>query len=592
MQGSGRCWPGALVAVSLLVATPSAHAQPQGAPLRIHVRGSAQIDAVAWTEPDGFVVRGGVVDDARSALAGAPLSIQAITVGGAPVALPIAEGCAADGAARARELRASRDGYVIVTDERGAFCLRGRAPLANATLRIRFAGGKLHGAAEARIPVEALAAPLSPVILRFDPPLDAIDLDRQSEAVTVALRIDRSGARGPARGAPLERERLTIAIEDERGVKLAEAATGGDGRARFELDTGRLDRPGRGVLRARFDGGATLAKASVTQAIVRHAQVTLALSRPLAPARAQEGVPIDVEVSSSRGPVDDGVVEALRAGEPVGAAAVTSGKARVIAAFTAEREGTVPLALRYVPAAPYWLPGPELAIDVPVAGPGVWRQIALGAIVLAVAGWVLGGWRRAPKRAAAERAKEPKTEAPPGRAGVRITGPSERATGWRGAVADAHDGTPIARAELTIVVPAFDGSGVVARATTDDAGEFAIEAEHRSDAKLVVRAPTHSGHEQALPPPSTLAIALVTRRRAVLDRLVRWARRQGAPFEGPPEPTPGHVRRVASRVQQHDVERWATRIEHAAFGPAPVDERIEEDLGAEEPKPGVSQLTP
>ncbi|AUX41922.1 hypothetical protein SOCE26_033470 [Sorangium cellulosum] len=590
MRGLRRRGPWALLAAAALAAALPAHAQPQGAKRRIHVRGSAQIDAVAWNEPGGFVVHGSVIDDARSALTEQPISIDAVTSAGAPVDLPPAEACAPAGAAGAREHRASQGGYVITTDERGGFCLRGRAPLAGATLRVRFAGGPLYEPAEAKVPIEALAAPLAPVILRIDPPVDAIDLDRPSVNVTVALRIDRSGARGFSSGAPFERERLTVALEDERGEKLAEAQTGGDGRARFELSTERLAGPGQGALRARFDGSAVLAKANVSQAVVRHAEVALALSRPLEPARAEDGVPIDVDVTSSRGPVDGGVIEALRAGESVGAAPVAAGKARVVAAFTAEREGTVPLTLRYVPAAPFWIPGPVLAVDVPIAGPGVWRQIALGAVVLAIAGWVLGGWRRAPK-SAAPGAGEAKDAAPPGKAGVKILGPSEHATGWRGVVSDAHDGTPIAQAELTIVVPAFEGSGIVARALSDDAGAFSIEAPHRIDAKLVVRASTHSSYEQALPPPSQLGVALITRRRAVLERLVRWARRHGAPFEGASEPTPGHVRRVASRNQQHDVERWATRIEHAAFGPDPVDERIEQDLGASEPKPGASQLT-
>ena len=72
MRGLRRCLPWALLAAAALAAARAAHAQTQGAPLRIHVRGSAQIEAVAWTEPDGFVVRGSVVDDARSAIAEAP----------------------------------------------------------------------------------------------------------------------------------------------------------------------------------------------------------------------------------------------------------------------------------------------------------------------------------------------------------------------------------------------------------------------------------------------------------------------------------------------------------------------------------------
>src|SRR5262249_50087825 len=159
-----------------------------------------------------------------------------------------------------------------------------------------------------------------------------------------------------------------------------------------------------------------------------------------------------------------------------------------------------------------WRPGPELAIDVPVAGPGVWRQVALGALVLAIAGWVVGGWRRAPKpKAPAD--QEARAAPPSGRAGVHVVGPSQDERGWRGTVTDAHEGTRSANAELPIVMPSFEGSGVVARATTDDAGSFWIEATHRSDARLIVHAAMHSAHEQALPPPSTLGVALVTRRR-------------------------------------------------------------------------------
>jgi hypothetical protein len=589
MAGMSRCASRTLLAAAVLAAPLASHAQQRGSPLRIHVRGSAQIDAVAWSERDGFVVRGSVIDDARSPVARAAISIQGVSLGGARAALPSADSCAPRGSAA--RYPASADGYAVETDESGGFCVRGQAPLAAETsLRIRFQGSKLYEAAEAKVPMEDLQAALSPALLRFDPAVDAIDLDRESVNVTVALRIDRSGSQRPAADVAIPREGLTIALEDERGTKLGEAPTGGDGRVRFELKTASLDGPGEGELRARFDGSALLAKATAGQSVARRAQVTLALSHPIERARADDGVPIDVDVGSSRGPVDSGVVEALRAGESVGTAAVATGKARVLAAFTSEREGSVPITLRYVPSTPWWRPGPELAVSVPVAGPGMWRQIALGALVLAIAGWVLGGWRRAPKTAAAP-ANDGKTATPAGRAGVRVVGPSDGVAGWRGVVADAHEGTPVAQAELTIVVPVFEGSGVVAHATADKHGAFTLEGAHRSDARLVVRSSTHSSHEQALPPPSTLSIALITRRRSLVDRLVRWARRQGAPFEGPPEPTPGHVRRVATRAQQYDVEAWASLIESAAFGPEPVDERVEQQVSAAEPKPGAPRVT-
>jgi hypothetical protein len=156
--------------------------------------------------------------------------------------------------------------------------------------------------------------------------------------------------------------------------------------------------------------------------------------------------------------------------------------------------------------------------------------------------------------------------------------------GWRGTVTDAHDGAPVAGARLTVVAPAFQGDGVIAHAESDERGAFTLDAAYRSDARLLVTSPTYSAHEQALPPPAVLGVALVTRRRALLDRLVRWARQKGAPFDGAPEPTPGHVRRVAARASAEDVEAWAGRVEQAAYGSAAVDEATEREVRAIEPR--------
>ncbi len=157
--------------------------------------------------------------------------------------------------------------------------------------------------------------------------------------------------------------------------------------------------------------------------------------------------------------------------------------------------------------------------------------------------------------------------------------------GWRGKVADAHDGAPIAGAQLSIVAPTFEGDGVLARAVSDEHGAFTLDGAHRGDARLVVSADAHAAHEQPLPPPSVLAVALVTRRRALLERLVKWARQRGAPFDGAPEPTPGHVRRAASRAGAVEIEAWAGGVEQAADGLDPVDEGREREVRAREPRP-------
>ena len=53
-------------------------------------------------------------------------------------------------------------------------------------------------------------------------------------------------------------------------------------------------------------------------------------------------------------------------------------------------------------------------------------------------------------------------------------------------------------------------------------------------ARIEVETTRHSKESRELPSGGSLRIALVTRRRAVLDRFVRWARRQGPPIDRPP----------------------------------------------------------
>jgi hypothetical protein len=575
-----------LAATVLFVQEAAADPKASTGAIRIHVRGSAQIHATATTEPGGVVIRGEVIDDAGAPVTGANLTVQAVGPDGSS-ALPLPPPSTCDGSRRSRRaLRQSApDEYAVEADDRGAFCLRAGSWPAQAALRVRFAGDELRDPSESRTSLDASDSSVARAVLRFEPPVDTIDLDRDAVSLAASLRVDRSGA-ARAQGPASRREGLAVTLEDERGQQLAQGTTGGDGRVRFELATKALPGPGTGELRLRFDGTPTLAKATASQPVVRRAEVRLALpASEISTGDPEDGVAIDVDVASSRGPVTGGVVEALRGSESVGTGAVENGKAHVIASFAVDRAGTIPLTLRYVAAAPYYRAGATAAVSVRVAGPGIARQVLLAALVLAVTGWIIVGWRRAPlpKAKSAEDIPRPP---PSGRAGVEVVRTASGQSGWRGSVLDAHDGTPVAFARLSIVAPAFQGDGVVTRVTADAQGEFVLEAPYRGDARLIVEADEHSRHEQALPPPSVLRVALVTRRRALLDRLVRWARRQGAPFDAQPEPTPGHVRRAAARASAAEVETWARGVEHAVYGPGVVNEDVEAHLGASEPRAG------
>ena len=79
-----------------------------------------------------------------------------------------------------------------------------------------------------------------------------------------------------------------------------------------------------------------------------------------------------------------------------------------------------------------------------------------------------------------------------------------------------------------------------------------------------------------MPAPGELDVALVLRKRALLDRLVAWARSRGKPFDGRAEPTPGHVRRAAAA--ELSVARWADAVERAAYGEGLVDEQAQQEV--------------
>jgi hypothetical protein len=140
--------------------------------------------------------------------------------------------------------------------------------------------------------------------------------------------------------------------------------------------------------------------------------------------------------------------------------------------------------------------------------------------------------------------------------------------------------------KILVRQPTLEGDGVLCETTTDSRGAFAFDLASRPDgAELVTQASLHSEERKALPAGGTLRIALITRRRAMLRRFVNWARIRGRPYDDKPEPTPGHVREMASREDRPEVREWASSLEHAAFGPGEVDEAAEQRVRDAEPGP-------
>jgi hypothetical protein len=82
-----------------------------------------------------------------------------------------------------------------------------------------------------------------------------------------------------------------------------------------------------------------------------------------------------------------------------------------------------------------------------------------------------------------------------------------------------------------------------------------------------------------MPPPGTLVLSLMSRRRTLLSRFVDWVTRDGG-WERRAEATPGEL---ALRTERAEVAVWARAVDEAAFGPDPLSEAKEQSVLGREP---------
>lgn len=583
--------------LSLVVTSVTISTRAAAAPAQIEVRGAASLEARARVDADAtaVILAGTLGDEAAAPIPAALVTMELVAPQPGPPGgeLPPPEACVpARGAApRWAEGAGARGGaYELVTDASGAFCVRMTGAPGRAVVRLRYEGSSLYDATTIEVPLDPTSRR---VTLQLLPDVVVTPVDRGLVRWTAVARVlGAAGATGESPGAS-----LALTLGDERGGTLGAATTDASGEARFEVPSGELGPPGPGELRLDFAGGDALSAAHLVRRIERRATARLHPAvEAVEAAQAGESVSIDVDVVWTGGKVPSGAVEGTRGGRSVGAAAVRDGRATVVVTLTSEQmrqEGDGgALELRYVPDAPYWEPGGTATVRVVPPAPSAWRRAPLLLVAAAVAWWVLRGWRRRP---------EPKRRIPrvSGRArvsSVALVRADPAGGGWTGRVVDAHDGAPVALAVVTLVAPAFGGESIAATTRTASDGAFALGAfRAERGVRLRVEAPLHATLEQALPPPGELVVALASRRRRLLDRLVEWSRSAGGAWQPSPEPTPGQIARIAARMRGSDetvgsgppperVEVWAHALEDAAYGTSPVDETVERDIAALEPR--------
>jgi len=274
-----------------------------------------------------------------------------------------------------------------------------------------------------------------------------------------------------------------------------------------------------------------------------------------------------------------GSVEVRLFDQVVGAAPVERGHAHVVSTFASPEMSQAPLVARYLPDAPWYEPGEPLTVNVAMRGPSPLRQLPLAIAGLAVAAFLAAGrlGRRAVRSNTVRERKPSVSRTPEARLDMVHAAGAGQARRWTGRVVDAHRGIALHDVRVVIEHATFGQRELAASTTTDCAGVFELEPPRiEQDARLLAEGPYHAPFRQKLPPAGEIQISLVSRKRAVLDRLIAWARLRGRPFDQRPEPTPGHIRHAAGSELR--TVRWADAVERAAFGAEEIDARAEDEI--------------
>ena len=550
---------------------------------RVRVRGTVSIDGRAVALETGVEIRGRLEDDAGRPVAATHIRLRLLSgPRGQELRLPAPEACPPTVVEQLHTGRGdpiAPDEYIVDTDAEGSFCLLAPGVGAGVVAELSFEGSDYYPPASATIDV---VPGRRVTLLAFSPEPNRLPLERPAHTVWVEARVEPPLAADEARESLQLELSFTGQGEQTRVVTQAQVRPGE--RAELEIPSTLLGAPGPGVLSVRYAGSETLQPVERSAVVLRTARVVLGASGTIPTSDPAKGVEIPVAVGSALGAVPSGSVEALLFDGSVGMAAVRAGAATVLARFEPPRDKQVELVLVYVPREPWWTPGDSLVVRVPLAPPSAWRSLPWVVAAVTVLLWFVGAWRR-PMRT--ERRRPDDESAPPsGQPSLEVVERGPANSGWRGRVVDAHDAFPIEQARVQVLVPAFAGDGVVSEAATDENGSFQlahVDEAAVQGARLRISAKWHAALVRPIPPAGFVAIQLVSRRRALLERLVEWARRRGGVWTDRAEPTPGEIASRARQRREPAVATWADAVQEGAYGPDPLDEPRESAIRDREP---------
>ncbi len=580
----------AALALSILLLPCSSDASGAEA---LRIRGRAVLEAHVSRDRGEIVFSGSLVDDAGQALAREGLTIL-LARQSEPTGTEVRENLqgvrscdprAAGGVARAGEHASGQVGVhdvVATTDDGGHFCFRVKLATAQFKARLAWRGTSFIDGVEAEVAFDAARQLLR---LQFDPLPSNLSLDTQSMAFEIDARVEEDGR-------TLRKPGLLLVLSDESRSELARTTTDASGRARFDVDTKKMGPPGQGRLHVSFAGDAQISQSVYAAEIERRVSVAVrgpAVAREVGvfdDSLQDDSFDLTLDVTSVRGPVTGGSVEGRIGDHVIAAAPAVLGKAKLSGRLNllgADRW----MHVRYVSTSPWYEPGGVTTVSIPFRTPSFLAKVP----ILLASVFVLGGFlltRIASRHRQAIPA--PGTSSASSRALPRarldvIREASKDEHGWRGRVIDAHDLTPIENAHVWVERGTFDGKTILHEVLVDAKGRFQIPelAGLVGVEQIGVEAKLHARLLQPLPTSGELRVALLLRKRALLDRLVSWARHRGPPVEGRPEPTPTEVR--CAKGADAQTVRWAEALEHAAFGPGSVDAQRETTIDQLSPDP-------
>ncbi len=473
------------------------------------------------------------------------------------------------------------DRALAIADAAGRFCVRFALPAGRYDAHLEVQSNGLVDGAKIDLPVDLA---LEPVTLRFGPEGDVLSLDDESSTVEVVASTEDDGITTAATNLPL-------ALSNEAGRALGSATTNASGRARFVVPGALFGAPGRGELRVSFAGSAQAGASFYAAPVDRRARVDLEVPQavegrlPIATSEREIAIRVVAKATcASRGcsGTPTGTI-AARLGVDgtsgiAAAAPLVHGEARVMLTFAtpSEGDGDAPVWLEYMPDSPWFEAVQPLHVSQPLHPPAAWDQIFLWMTGLGVVVWLAAG--RLPQRWEVGEVSSRRINVPESAAHVELlsaAGPDERT--WKGRVVDGHEGTPIAGVRVTLERPGFERAEIVADTASGADGTFFLAPPQVNPGdRLVAEGLLHGAHRAPAPPFGEVRIALVSRRRALLDRLVGWARRKGRPYDVHPEPTPGHVQRMARAGD--GAGPWAEAVERAAYSGDAVDAEKEAEV--------------